>query len=103
MITITPEQMQQAIAARLPAYFSTSEPAFASDFGEKYPGTWFSMAFNYPGSKVKYCWISLPDDMTEERIDIWATDAAVQIKLTQQIDELNDRAKVMEQNLALKR
>jgi hypothetical protein len=100
---VTPEQMKQAIDVRLPAYFGTEDPVLQDNLGEKYPGTWFSLKFQYPGSTPKYCWVSIKDDMTEAELDQWATDAAVQIKLTQQIDELNDRAKVMEQNLALKR
>ena len=94
---ITPEQMKAAIDARLPAYFETRDPSIHEKemWGLK-GGHWFSLQFNYPGSKLKYVWVSLKDDMTEAEVDQWATDAAVQIKLTQTIDELNEKADRME-------
>jgi hypothetical protein len=102
---VTADQMKAAIDARLPAYFSSDDPQLHAKamWGLKGSDHWFSLRFRYPGAKPRYVWVSLKEDMTEEEVDQWATDAAVQVKLTQTIDELNDRAKVMEQNLALKR
>jgi hypothetical protein len=107
---ITALQIQKAIDAKLPAYFATADASLhdiTNSSPEGYTGTWFKMAFTYPGvPKLKYCWMSIPNDrleMTDEQLDIWSTDAAVQIKLTQTIDELEAEAKRLKATAMAKR
>ena len=88
---ITPEIMQAEIDQKLPSYYTTGPGRLSTMPGDD--TLWFSMCFTYPGSKEKYVWVSVKEDMTAEEIDKWSTDAAIQIKTTQLIKELEDKAK----------
>jgi hypothetical protein len=92
---ITSEIMRAEINQKLPPYYSCSPGAITTPPG--LDGLWFSMAFTYPGlGKEKFVWVSVKEDMTSDEIDKWSTDAAIQIKTTQQIKELEDTAKELD-------
>ena len=87
---ITSEIMQAEIDHKLPTYYSCGPGQIATVPG--HDGLWFSMCFIYPGATEKYVWVSVNEDMTPEEIDQWSTDAVIQIKTTQLIKELEDKA-----------
>jgi hypothetical protein len=95
---ITAELMQKEIQAKLPSYYTTTDPRLeqGSKYGNTYDleeGLWFSMAFTYPGlGKDRYVWVSIKEDMTAEEVDTWTTDAVIQIKASQQIIEFQQKA-----------
>jgi hypothetical protein len=88
---ITSEIMQAEIDQKLPSYYQCGPGQLSYPPGQD--GLWFTMSITYPGlEKDKYVWVSVKEEMTSEEIDKWSTDAVIQIKLTQQIKELEDRA-----------
>jgi hypothetical protein len=92
---ITSEIMAAEIDQKLPSYYETRGARITKNPGG-FEGLWFTMLFTYPGTTDKYVWVEVKEDMTSEEIDRWSTDAVIQIKLTQQIKELEAKAKQLD-------
>ena len=97
---ITSEIMAAEINQKLPSYYTTGAARITTIPGDD--ALWFMLWFTYPGikgTKEKYCWLSVKEEMTSAEIDEWATAAVTQIKMSQQMVEWEEQAEQRRTNL----